>query len=228
MAKESKTYSIAAEPRELLAKRTLQLRRQGIVPGVVYGHGVKTQNVQVSRKDFDQAYLRAGSHSLVDLSIGEGKPHKVFIHDVQRDPINYRLTHIDFVAVNLREEMTVTIPIVLVGESPIVRNNEGLLLHALEHVSIRTLPDNIPSVLEADISGLTEVDQAIYVSDLVLPENVTLLSSPDDMVAKLTAMPVVEEEVVEAEETEGETAEGAEGEGEESSTSEESTEESES
>ena len=86
-----------------------------------------TENLQVPTREFDVVYLRAGSNNLVDLKIGEkGKAHKVFIHEVQRNPLNHAVTHVDFVAVNLREEMTINVPLVLVGESPIVESHEGL------------------------------------------------------------------------------------------------------
>lgn len=224
MAEEKVTYSIAAEPRELMAKRTKQLRRAGYVSGVVYGHKVANENVQVSRKEFEHTYLRAGSTTLVDLSIGGGKSRKVFIHEVVRDPINYQLTHVDFLAVNLREEMTMNVALLLVGESPIVANNEGLLLQQMGHVSVRALPNNIPALLEVDISGLTEIDQAIHVSDIELPEKVTLLSHPEDVVAKINAMPLPEPEP--EVETKAEAEEAAEDEGGESES--ESDEESES
>ena len=205
MAQEKITYSIAAEPRELMAKRTKQLRRQGIIPGVVYGNKIENKSVQVERKAFEHAYMRAGSTTLVDLTIGDGgKATKVFIHDVRRDPINYQLTHIDFLAVNLLEAMTMSVALVLVGDSPAVHNKEGLLLHQMEHINVKALPGDIPSLIEVDISGLAEVDQAIHVSDLELPDNVTLLSNPDDIVARINAMPIVVEE--EVEETEGEEA----------------------
>ena len=147
----------------------------------------------------------------MDLTVGkDGKPEKVFIHDVQRDAVHHNLTHVDFMVVNLREEMTVNVPIVLVGEAPAVEKKEGLLLHQMEHVTVRTLPTNIPPLLEVDISGLDEVGKAIHVSDLEIPENVTLLTSEDDLIAKITDLPV--EEVVEVEEeAEEEAAEGAEG-----------------
>ena len=216
MAKEAKSFSMVAEPREVTGKATRRLRRKNLIPGVVYGHRVSPQNVQISKREFEHTYLRAGNNSLVDLSVGaDGKPQKVFIYEVQRNPINHEPTHIDFVVVNLREEMTATVPLVLVGESPIVRNKEGLLLHHTDHIMVRTLPTDIPPLIEVDISGLTEVDQAIHVGELELPENVTLLSNPEDLVAKIIEMPVVEEEVEEAAEAEAEggEAEGGEAEG---------------
>jgi large subunit ribosomal protein L25 len=215
MASEKVVYSIAAEPRELMAKRTKQLRRQGMIPGVVYGNKVTNANVQVHRKEFEHAYLRAGSTTLVDLTVGDGgKATKVFIHDVRRDPINYQLTHIDFLAVNLLEPMTMNVALVLVGESPIVHSKEGLLLHQMEHLTLRALPSDIPSLVEVDISGLTEIDQAIHVGDITLPDNVTLLSNPDDVIAKINAMPVIEEEPAEEAEEGTAEAEGDEAGGE--------------
>lgn len=217
MANDAKTYSVVAEPREVLGKASRQLRRQGLIPGVVYGHDIPSQSVQVSKKEFDHTYMRAGSNILVDLVVGEGgKPRKVFIHDVQRNPINHNVTHIDFMVVNLLEEMTVHVPIVLVGESPIVRNNEGLLQHQLEYITVKALPMDIPSRVEVDISGLTEMDQTIHVSDLELPEKVELLSNPDEQVAKITQMPVVVEEVKEVAEEETSAEDTSAGEEDES------------
>ena len=208
MANDGKTFSIVAEPREITGKAVSKLRRQRLIPGVVYGPGMKPQSLQVRARDFDQTYLRAGSTQLVDLSVGEGgTSRKVFIHAVQRNPINHQATHIDFVEVNLREEMTVNVPVVLVGESPAVRNGDGALLHHSEHITLKSLPMNIPQLIELDVSGLTEIGQSLYVSDLELPENITLMSNPDDLVVRIIESKV-EAEVVEAEEAEEAEAEG--------------------
>ncbi len=214
MANEKKVYEIVAQPRTITGKASRILRRENLIPAVVYGPKMDTENLQVGTREFDVVYLRAGSNNLVDLKIGEkGKAHKVFIHEVQRNPLNHAVTHIDFVAVNLREEMTINVPLVLVGESPIVESHEGLLLFQVEHITVRALPMNVPSLIEVDISGLTEVDQTIRVGDLDLPENVTLVTHVEDPVVKITAMRVIEEEEVAAEEAaEAEAAEGAEGE----------------
>jgi len=210
MAKETKTYELSAEPREITGKASRKVRRQGLVPGIVYGHRVEPQSVQVSKKEFEHVYLRAGSNTLIDLTVGEGGTRrKVFIHEVQRNPVNHDPIHVDFVVVNLLEEMTATVPIVLVGESPIVAKREGLLLHQAEHVMLRALPTNIPPTIEVDISGLDEIDKAIFVSDLKLPENVTLLTPGDEMVAKIAELSTVPVEEVEAEEAAEAEAEGA-------------------
>jgi large subunit ribosomal protein L25 len=217
MANESKTQTLEVEPREVTRKANKQLRREGILPGVVYGHNIEPANVQMPRRDFEHVYLRAGSTSLVDLKIGGGKPRKVFIHDVQRGATNQLPSHVDFMVVNLEEDITVSVPLVLTGESPLVESKEGMLIHQTEHLSVRALPMEIPPVVEVDISGLVELDQAIHVSDLDLPANVQVLTPMDELIVKVTEMPMmhVEEELEEAEEAaEGEETAGAEGEGE--------------
>jgi large subunit ribosomal protein L25 len=214
MANETKTHALEVQPREVTRKANKQLRRNDILPGVVYGHNVQPANVQVPRREFENVYLRAGSSSLVDLKIGDGKPRKVFIHEIQRSSTNHQLTHVDFLVVNLDEEITVNVPIVLTGESPLVANNEGMLIQQTEHLAVRALPMNILPVVEVDISGLVELDQAIHVADLELPDNVSVLTPEDEMIVKITEMPVMRVEEEEAAETAEEAAEGAEAEGE--------------
>jgi large subunit ribosomal protein L25 len=172
-----------------------------LIPGVVYGHRVEPQSVQVPRKEFDHIYLRAGSTSLVDLTVGDGnQARKVFIHNVQRNAVNHDPIHVDFMVVNLTEEMTVNVPILLVGESPAVERNEGLLLQQTEHVLVKALPANIPSSIEVDISGLDEVGKGIHVSDLKIPENVTLMTPSEELVVRINELSRAQaEEVAEAE-----------------------------
>jgi large subunit ribosomal protein L25 len=216
MAKETKTYELTAEPREITGKASRKLRRQGLIPGVVYGHNVKSQSVQVSTKEFAHTYLRAGSTTLVDLTVGDGnQPHKVFIHEVQRSAVKHDPIHVDFLVVNLLEEMIVSIPLVLVGESPAVEKNEGLLLQQTEHVMVKALPMNIPSSIEVDISGLDEVGKGIHVSDLTIPENVTLMTPSEELVVRINELSRAQaEEAAEAEaaaeEASAEAAEAAE------------------
>ena len=227
MANETKTYTLEVEPREVTRKANKQLRRRDIVPGVVYGHNVDPANVQMARRDFENVYLRAGSTTLVDLKIGDGTSRKVFIHDVQRSATNHQLSHVDFMVVNLKEDITVNVPLTLVGESPLVESKEGMLIQQIEHLAVRSLPMDIPPVIEVDISGLVELDQAIHVSDLDLPDKVQVLTPLDEMIVKITEMPImyVEEEVEEAEEAEEGEEGAAEGEAEAETGAEASEEE---
>src|SRR5690349_7432252 len=97
---ERHTYELVVEPREVTGKHVRRLRRQHLLPAVVYGYGVTANAVQADQKEFEHVYLRAGSNSLVDLKVGAGdQPRKVFIHTVQRDPITHAVAHVDFLAV---------------------------------------------------------------------------------------------------------------------------------
>jgi len=219
MATNRKTYEISVQPRTVLGKHSKKLRREHVLPAVVYGYGVDPTPVSVDQKEMERIYLHAGSNALVDLKLdgaGDGKPRKVFIHNVQRNPVNHVLMHVDFLAVNLTEEITTNVTIVLVGEAPAVERREGLLLHALDHIQVRALPTDLPPLVEVDISGLEAVDDAIHVSDLKLPSNVHVLTNEDELVAKINALPVEVEEVAEEEAPEAEV--GAEG-GEEAAAS---------
>lgn len=221
MTNQQKTYELVVQPREVLGKASKRLRREHILPGTLYGYGVEATPVQADQKEFERVYLRAGNNGLVDLKIGDGngKMSKVFIHAVQRNPITHAPMHVDFMVINLKEEITTMVPLALVGEAPAIKLGEGVLLHQLDHVQIRALPADIPPLIQVDISGLDEVDKAIYVSDLTIPGNVHLLTHEEEMVVKITALRVAEvEEVEEAEEAEaaeegapegGEEAEGA-------------------
>ena len=214
MATEHKTYELIVQPRAETGKGAKKLRRQEMVPGVVYGHRVESESVQVSQREFDRVYLRAGSNTLVDLKVGtSARPRKVFIHTVQRDPVSHNVRHVDFLAVNLLEEMTGSVPLVLVGEAPAAERGEGLLLHGLDHVQVRALPTDLPPIIEVDVSSLEAIGDTIHVSDLTIPANVTLLTAEEEMVARITDLPA--EEVVEEPEAAEEAEEGAEGEGEE-------------
>jgi large subunit ribosomal protein L25 len=210
----AETISLQVEERSVTGKDSKKLRRQGLLPGVIYGFGVtESQPVQVEARTFERVYHRAGNVHLVDIQVGEtGKTTRAFISAVMRDPVSHVLTHVDFRVVNLRLEVTAHVPIVLTGESPIVEEGEGLLSQTLDALTLKVLPTEVPETITVDISGLTEVGAMIHVSDLKLPAGVTLQNEPDEVVARITAATL---EAAEEAAPEAEGAEGAEaGEGE--------------
>ena len=213
----AETISLQVEQRSVTGKDAKKLRRQGLLPGVIYGFGVTdSEPVQVDSRTFERVYHRAGNVHLVDIQVGEtGKTTRAFISAVKRDPISHALTHVDFRVVNLRQEVTAHVPIILTGESPIVEEGEGLLSQTLDTLTIKVLPTEVPESIPVDISGLTEVGAMIHVSDLQLPAGVTLQNDAEEVVARITAPTIeVEEEAAPeaeaeeaAEEPEGEAAE---------------------
>jgi large subunit ribosomal protein L25 len=206
--------SLAAQPREISGKRVATLRRAGQLPGVVFGHGLDSTSVSVDAHDFELLRRRTGQNALVDLSIGGEKAQPVLIHGVQVHPVTRRPLHVDLFLVRMTEELTVDVPLVSIGLSTAVETDGGTLLHALESVRVKALPDHLPQSIEYSIESLVDFDTTIHVRDLDIPSDVTLLTDPDEVVAKVQAPRVeVEEEPVVAEGAEGEEAE-AEGEGE--------------
>ena len=217
---------LALDARQAQGKANKRLRREGFVPGVVFGKGEGSTSVQVEAKEFETLYRAAGKTSIVKLTLpGESRAKSAFIKNVQRHPISGQAIHIDFYVVNLKQEMEVTVPLVFVGEAPAVEETGGTLLHNLSSIRVKALPGDIPHQIEVNVSVLTSLDVAIHVRDLNLNrELVQVLTDGDTLVATVVPPrieeepePVVGEGELEGEEgaeavAEGETpAEGAEG-----------------
>ena len=205
--------TLAAEPREVTGKAVRKLRAAGRLPAVVYGHGVDSTNVTIDAHEFDLLRKKAGPNALIDLSVDGKKSDPVLIHDVQIHPVNRRPLHADLFLVRMTEELTVDVRLVPTGESTAVTQLNGTLLHPTESVRIRALPDHLPQSIEYSIDSLVDFDATINVRDLTIPDDVTLLTDPDEIIAKVQAPRIeVEEEPVAAEgeeAAEGEAGEGA-------------------
>ena len=205
--------SLVAEYREITGKKVAQLRAAGRLPAVVYGRGEDSTSVTVDAHDFEQLRRHTGPNALVDLSIDGKKARPVLVHSVQVHPVNRRTLHVDLFLVRMTEELTVDVPLVTTGSSAAVTEHGGTLLHPVESVRVRALPDHLPQSIEYSIESLVDFDAAIHVRDLVIPDDVTLLTDGDEIIAKVQAPRVEEEPVVAAEAAEGEEAEGEEAEG---------------
>lgn len=204
--------ALAATHRELTGKAVAQLRRDGRLPAVVFGHGVVSTSVTLDAHDFDQLRRHLGANALVDLSIDGKKARPVLIHGVQVHRLTQRPIHADLFVVKMSEEMTVDVPLVPVGVAPAVDQHGGTLLLIVESVKVKALPDHLPQSIELPIDRLVDFDAVLKVSDLVIPSDATLLTDLDEVAAKV-APPRIEIEVVpEAAEAaeEGEAAEAAE------------------
>ncbi|HEY6537712.1 MAG TPA: 50S ribosomal protein L25, partial [Candidatus Dormibacteraeota bacterium] len=199
-----------------------ELRRQGLVPGVVYGHSVSPVPVEIPSREFARMFHRAGRSHLLQLRVkGERAARPVLIKELQINPRTTEPVHVDFFQVNLLEKLTVQVPVVLVGEAPATRFNAGELLHLVHQLEVSCLPDAIPGEFDVDVSQLAEIDDAVRLSEIKLPDGVELAGSLDqeEVIAKIAAPRVQEEEPVvvaegeEVAEAAGEGAEGADSEG---------------
>jgi large subunit ribosomal protein L25 len=202
--------TLAAEHRELTGKKVARLRSEGRLPAVVYGRGEASSNISLDTHEFEQLRRHSGPNALVDLSIDGKKAKPVLIQSVQVHPVNRRVVHADLFLVRMTEELTVDVPLVPVGISSAIDTAGGTLLHMTETVKVKALPDHLPQSIEYAIESLVDFDAAIYVRDLDVPGDVTLLTDLDEIVAKVQAPRV--EEVIEPVVVEGEEgAEAAEG-----------------
>ena len=202
--------------REALGKANRRLRRTGVVPGVVFGKDQASTPVQVDAKEFDTLYRAAGRTSVIKLHLpGSSRSTSGLIKSVQRHPLSGSALHVDFLVVNLTQEMELDVPLVFVGEAPAVEATGGTLLHNLSQVHVKALPSDIPHEITVDVSTLVTLDLAIHVRDLNLNRDaVHVLTDPDTLVATVVPPRVEEptpEEIAAAEAAEAE-AEAVEGE----------------
>jgi len=210
---------LTLDAREAQGKANKRLRREGFVPGVVYGKGESSTNVQVEAKTFEILYRAAGKTSVVKFRLpGSNRSTSGFIKSVQRHPLSRQALHVDYYLVNLNVEMEVDVPLNFTGEAPAVEEIGGTLLHNLSSIHVKALPTDIPHEIEVDVSVLKNLDVAIHVRDLNLNrDRVTVLTDGETLVATVVASRIEEEPepvVAEGEEVEGEGAEGSEGDGE--------------
>jgi large subunit ribosomal protein L25 len=206
---------LKAEERNLLGKKVKQLRRDGIIPAHVYGNKVETEHVSVNAKDLMPVIHQAGETGVIELQIGAERVRPVMVRGIQHGPIKGDILHVDFYQVNLKEKVTVPVPLVLkelAEEIESVKMGEAVVLQTLSEVSVEALPTDLIDNIEVDISSLKNVDDAITVSQLSYNhETITVLAEPEEVVVKLA--PAVTEEMQKLmEEQAAEAAEGAEGE----------------
>jgi len=186
--------------REILGKKVRFLRRQGITPVHLFGHGIESQALQCDTARLQQVLAEAGKTKLINFKIdGEKRARSVIVREVEIELPRRGLVHVDFYQVRKAEEMKVEVPVVLVGEAPALKVRENTLLQELDTLSVECLPANIPASVELDISSLTEADEVLRVKDIELEKGVTVLNDPEVVVAKISALRVEEvvEEVVE-------------------------------
>jgi len=201
------TQILRAESRTVLGKKVKRLRREGRVPGVVYGPVVDGAiAVSVDRREFDKFYQATG-HSTLFTLVWDGGEQPVFIREVQQNPVKRAPVHIDFFAPNLHKELNAMVALVLHHPNP---QADGILNHVHNEIEVHGLPSAIPHQIDVDISGLRAVGDAIRVSDLTLPEGITVVTHADEVLVALSADTVAqaaEEQAAELAEAVAEAAE---------------------
>lgn len=186
-AKTAVQHTLTAQRRELTGTRPIRrMRAQGLVPGVVYGKAVEPTSVTVKVRDLTNLlHSKSGEHTVVTLRLDEDAWEKpVLVKDVQYDPVDGHVVHVDFQAVVLTERLRVKIPVVLTGEAVGVKQDGGILEHFLREVEIECLPTEIPVSVEVDVSAL-KIGDALHVRDLTPPKHTTMTSDPAGVIASV-------------------------------------------
>jgi len=186
--------------REILGKKVKRLRRQGITPVHLFGHGIESLALQCNTGELDRMLAQAGQTGLISLKLGgEKEPRTVVVREFDRDWRRGKLLHVDFYQVKMGEKIKLEVPVVLIGEAPALKSKANMLEHELETLTVECLPAKIPASIEVDINSFTEAGQAIRVKDIALGDDITILNNPELVVVKISFRPVekLEEVVVE-------------------------------
>jgi large subunit ribosomal protein L25 len=215
------TVLLAQVGREPGSAASRRLRAAESVPGVLYGHGMTPISVAVERRDLRVALSgAAGVNTVLDLTV-DGTVYPAIVKDLQRHPVRRNVIHVDFIQVNLDEEITVSVPLRLVGEAKEVEQEGGLVDPAVDSIEVVTTPRNIPDEFVIDVSEMT-MDTVIRLGDVPMPDGVTATGDPESPVVTVLTMraEVAELEAAEAELAEEQAAAAAEA-GEEAAPAEE-------
>lgn len=189
--------NITAEPRTVVGKKVKQLRREGMIPAVIYGQK-EAVTIQLENLALRRVLRQAGSTNLVDISLGKGK-RTVLVREIQSHVTRGDLLHVDFIEVDMKSTITAEAELVTVGASAPSADGLGVATLALRSVEIESLPDALVSEIEVDLTMIKTPDDVIYVSDLVVPEGVTILTDPETTVARFEYAQLAEEEEEEEE-----------------------------
>ena len=197
------SITLHASPRTVIGKQVKALRRQNIVPGVIYGHHIDPVVVQFDARHVTKVLNAVGTSSTVEVTVdGHEDPYLVIFRDTQIDTIRRTLTHIDLQALSLTETVRVPVSVILTGESLAVEEG-GVLVQILNELEIEALPNALIPSVEIDISILAEIGDSVSVGDLVVPEGVTILNPSEDTIVQVIYQVAEEElDVVEEEEEE--------------------------
>ncbi|MEZ4593359.1 MAG: 50S ribosomal protein L25 [Chloroflexota bacterium] len=190
----SDRLAIEAEPRTVIGKQVKQLRREGMIPAVIYGINDPV-TIQLENKMLRRVLRRAGTTNLINISIGKDT-RTVLAREIQQHLTRGDLIHVDFQEVDLKVKITAEASLVLVGRSPMMEDGQGSDVLSLSSVEIEALPDDLVAEIEVDVNQMTSADEPIYVGDLVAPKGVTILTDPETAVARFeyTRLDTTEEE----------------------------------
>ena len=188
---------INASPRTVIGKKVGVLRREGKLPGVLYGHNFTATPIIMDLRQASKVLHSVTGSSIVTIDL-DGMEHAVIVREKQRNFIRGTFLHIDFQVISLTEKIRTNVSIELVGLSPAVKDFNGLIVTGINELDVECLPQYLPEKITVDISSLLKIGDGIFVRDLQLDSNITIFNHEDEQLVHITAQKAEEEEVVEA------------------------------
>ncbi|MEL6268861.1 MAG: 50S ribosomal protein L25 [Chloroflexota bacterium] len=202
-------FQLSVQKRTTVGKKVNKLRREGIVPIVIYGPKTDPANYQVDYRTLEMTLRDAGGTNLIEIQ-SEDETYQVLARDVQRDVVRRDILHVDFFAIDPNSRITVDVPVVYINQSPAVAARKGILLTGPNSLSIEMLATNMLDEVVINLEDVPELNDAIYVRDLNLAEGAKILNDPEEMIVRVSQSSAArrEEALAAVEAMGGEVAEG--------------------
>jgi large subunit ribosomal protein L25 len=181
------SLTLTVSPRTITGNKTKKLARQSLLPGVLYGNKTENKLVQVDYNTFVALYKESGKTHVVDVLV-EGTSYPCLVHDIDVNPVSGNAVHVDFLVVDLKKKVVVTVPVELVGESPAVV--QGFLLNqAMKELEVEALPGDVPESIQVSVESLVGAHDSIRIQDLAVQKKYSIQNDPEEVIVS-----VVEEE----------------------------------
>ncbi len=178
----SEEIVLNSKHRDVIGKQVKQLRREGLLPAVVYGYGVEATPIVLNLREMTRILKTTGMSTLFTLKVDD-EQHNVLVREIQKGILSREITHIDFQAIAMNVVVRTQVQLVVLSDNvPAVNNFDAMLNIGVDSVEIECLPKNLPDQIEVDASSLENIGDSITVADLVLPEGVIVLDDPETMI----------------------------------------------
>ena len=181
--------TLAVRPRALRGKKSRFLRRAGIIPANLYGAGLESMALQAEVKELISTITTTSRNTPIELRIhGESKPRTAFIWKIQRHPVSEEILHVDFYHVEATRTMRTSVPVILENVDPNLEKFAKRVTQYVNQVEVESLPADLPTSITVDATGLQELEDALKVAGLAVSDAVTILTDPEAIVARVTAI----------------------------------------
>ena len=190
--------SLQVQNRSITGNQVRKLRRDGILPCVIYSNKLESISIEVAAGVFARVFKEAGKNHVIDVKVDK-KTYPCIVHQIDIHPVTGNIRHVDFLSVNLKEKVVASVPVVYIGESKAVKELGGVLNTTVDELEVSALPDSIPSEITIDISAIENFGDVIKVQDLAKDISYEIQEEPEYVVVSVNAptAEVVEETPVE-------------------------------